>query len=600
MRAAILVLLILVISQIAPASTPRPLANHPGNIFVEGEDVVLPPATQPVRIFDYEGKEVPAPGKLPVGYYEARPAQGPRVTFGVVAPLKSPTPANSPISLDVAMAWFYKTPEQQRAVINLCQLAGVNWVRDRLSWPEMESERGKFAAPNIYDDTARLQSEAGLRVLQVSHISPTWANPVGKRLPLDLRDAYRFNREMAKRWKGKVLAIEPWNEADIDVFGGHTGSEMATMQKAAYLGLKAGNPDVIACQNVFAIARQSTVEDFAANDASAYFDTYNLHHYVPFERYPWEYGVHRAASARKPMWVTECNVTVDWADEKTKEPSDEHLRWQANRVAKVYAMSLHEGSVNTFFFILGHYVEYKRQYGLLHEDLTPRPAFVALAAVGRLMADANAMGKWKTDDEKVHAYLFRAKPDGEEKAVLVAWRTGGGADVKLNAPVERVFDHLGRERQGNWIGQLHLSAAPTFAIMPLETAKNLKFDPPPQAPQPSPAKGDAKPSPVVIQALMPSESTVLDKSAYRLAPGDNKVNLAAYNFGPAPVRGELRCDAAGWKLTVEIQPDARIEIAGPKVERSGTLRIDGDFGPAGKTVLSLRFVDEPPATQPAK
>ena len=47
----------------------------------------------------------------------------------------------------------------------------------------------------------------------------------------------RYGREEVERWHW-----EPWNEPDIDVFGGHTGAEIASLQKAAWLGLKAGNP----------------------------------------------------------------------------------------------------------------------------------------------------------------------------------------------------------------------------------------------------------------------------------------------------------------------------------------------------------------------
>src|SRR5205085_2693977 len=78
--------------------------------------------------------------------------------------------------------------------------------RDRLSWPEMEPTKGHFADHNIYDDTAAIQHEGGLKILQVNHISPTWANPNGKHFPLDLRDEYEFQKAMAARWKGKVLA----------------------------------------------------------------------------------------------------------------------------------------------------------------------------------------------------------------------------------------------------------------------------------------------------------------------------------------------------------------------------------------------------------
>ena len=307
------------------------------------------------------------------------------------------------------MAWFYG-PDRMDAVANLCALAGMNWVRDRLNWGEMEPQRGQFSAPNKYDASAAAQSRAGLRVLQVIHLSPPWANPNGKRFPLDLRDAHRFFEEMAKRWRGQVQAFEPWNEADIPMFGGHTGAEMASLQKAAYLGLKAGNPEVIACLNVFALHNTNQLADLNENEAWPYFDTYNLHHYEPFDNYPKLYADHRAVSAGRPLWVSECAVPVKWAgDEQLKEPSDADLRVQAERVAKTLACSLHEGSAATFYFLFPHYVEGQTQFGIVRPDLTPRPAYVALAAVGHLLADAKPLGRLQPHECRCPRLLVRCE-----------------------------------------------------------------------------------------------------------------------------------------------------------------------------------------------
>ena len=332
----------------ASRTIPQPLPSHPGNIFLAGEHVILP-APPPGdgdtwRVVDYEGRVVSEGtiksgqielGPLPVGYYELhrRAGQGTnRASFGVLEKLRAPTPLTSPIGIDVAMAWFYPK-EKMPAVASLCALAGMNRVRDRLNWAELEPTKGVFAGTNRYDWSAQTQSAAGLQVLQVGHNSPGWANPNGKRFPLDLRDAYNFHRELARRWRGEVVAFEPWNEADIPMFGGHTGSEMAALQKAAYLGLKAGNPKVIACLNVFATHRLATLHDLHDNEAWPYFDTFNLHHYEAFEKLPRLYADFRAVSAGRPLWVTECSVPVKWqGDERLKEPTDEDLRVQSERV----------------------------------------------------------------------------------------------------------------------------------------------------------------------------------------------------------------------------------------------------------------------------
>jgi hypothetical protein len=62
-----------------------------------------------------------------------------------------------------------------------------------------------------------------------------------------------------------------------------------------------------------------------------------------------------------------------------------------------------------FHFILGHYHEPNGvQFGLLRRDLTPRPAYVALAAVGRLLAGARTLGWWHPDERKLIGATFLA------------------------------------------------------------------------------------------------------------------------------------------------------------------------------------------------
>jgi len=607
----------LAIFTIGARSIPSPLADHPGNIFVAGESIsVSVPAegSGAWQLVDYEKKDIAhgdipadhrvALGKLPVGYYELKPTNSQRVTIGVISKLDAPTPEDSPISIDVAMGWFYKTEPQQRAVANICTLAGINWVRDRMSWGEIEPQKGEFSQHCIYDDTARIQSEAGLKVLQVNHIPPPWdASPDGRpRFPSDLSDVYRFYRECAARWKGKVLAIEPWNEADIPVFGGQLGCEMAALQKAAYLGLKEGNPQIIACENVFAVANENILADFDANEAP--FDTYNLHHYVNLQKYPAFYAAHRAVSRGQPMWVTECNMPVKWGgDPKLREPTDEMLRAQSLRVAKIFASSLYQGSVNTFYFMLPDYVERQTQYGVLHQDLTPRPAFVALAAVGKLLAGAKPIGQLQPDDNDITAYLFHTP----KQIVLVAWTAAGDKKkLRLDVPVESVLDHLGRASNGSWAGELSIGNAPVFATMPIDPAGKLKVTPPPPAPacQPHPAL------PMVLQAQLPRDDPARKQSAISLPDvGAKTIKIIAYNFFNSPAKGNVAATTTekwGWlirpeHLDVPAMGKQELELVvdshGRWTDSIATVRISADFqNMSDKAILSLRFMRPPPAT----
>jgi len=575
-------------------------SEHPGNVFVAGDDVQVsvPKEWKTWQAIDVDGKEVGRAnvqdgkaqlGKLPVGYFEIREKEGSkeRITAGVVA--KNSPSEDTPIALDTGIAWFYSDPEQIRDACTLCRLAGVKWIRERMSWPELETARGTWAAETRYERSMRIEHEAGFKVLQVNHISPPWAAKNPMHFPDDLRDVYNFYRGLAKRWSGLADAIEPWNEPDIDVFGGHTGCEIASFQKAAYLGLKAGDPKLPVCQAVFAIDRPETLDEFGANEVYPYFDRYNLHHYIGLPAYPRAYGRHRAVSGGRPLWTTEFNLTVNWEDEKTKEPSDEELRKQAFRVSKVFSGALHEGSVKAFYFILGHYVERTIQYGLVHVDLTPRPAYVAFAAVGRFLNAAEPIGRVNLGDEKLRAFVFKTTVDQEQRETLVAWSETNPTMATIPS-VEKAFDYLGREMPRK--KKVNLTRAPVFLILPRGGSKKLNIEPPP----PKPAWSDRKPCPVVLQLIGPTD---FKQSSFQL-DNSKQLRLIAYNFGETAASGKLNMEGAtaDWK-ELELAPGAReernITVAGP-----GSVNARLDFGDGVQAIVSARVIAAAANTKPEK
>lgn len=566
-----------------------PGSEHPGNVYVAGEDVriAIPPTWAGWTAIDIDGKEVGRGtaddhtadlGKLPVGYFEVRENNGAtRITAAVLA--KNEPVANTPIALDTGMAWFYSDPQQLRDACTLCKLAGVRWIRDRSSWPELETARGTWAPETKYERAMRIEHEEGLKVLQVNHISPPWAQKNPTRFPEDLRDVYEFYRGLAGRWKGLADAIEPWNEPDIIDFGGHTGCEIASFQKAAYLGLKAGNPDLPVNGSVFAIDRAETLDEFGANEVYPYFDRYDLHHYIHLPEYPRAYARHRAQCAGKPMWTTEFNLTIFWADEKTKEPSEPDLRVQGYRVGKVFAEALHEGPEKLFYFILGHYVERNLQYGLVHTDLTPRPAYVAFAAVGRFLNGAKPMGRVDLGDEKLKGYLFKTQVDGAEQETLVTWSETKPTTVRIPGAL-RMYDYLGRELPAG--EKIELTRVTTYVVLPPDGSKQLKVEPPPP---PAPRR-DGKACPVVLQLI---GDTDFKQSAFRLDKS-NELRLVAYNFSDRPVRGKLTGEgAADVPGEMEIAPASREERV-IKATGADTLVIRLDAADAGRAIVSARIV----------
>lgn len=193
--------------------------------------------------------------------------------------------------------------------------------------------------------------------------------------------------------------------------------------------------------------------------------------------------------------------------------------------------------------------------------------------------------------------MFEARPDGRAREVLVGWAADGAAKLALPSPPAACFDHLGRERAPSGV-ELALTTAPVFALFPAGTAKRLGLTAPPR-PAP-PLKG--KPSPVVLQAIMPKEKVLLAQSAYRLdTTKPETIPIRVYNFSQREVGGRFEVQAPpGWsvefpaELRLPAATDSEVKLtvhAHSQVGRTSIdkLTIQGNFGRAGRPVLALRF-----------
>lgn len=626
---------------------PEPLPDHPGNIFLAGESVAIRvpdgiPAGSRWRIFDDAGIEIArgslgdgsgrtvSAGALGIGYYRVEFLGGGDRLEGwtsaaVLARLAAPVPADTPICIDSAAAWFaHGDPAKQERFARLAALAGVGWVRDRMRWREIQPAPDAFAEATTYDSSADIHARAGVKVLQVFHDTPEWAAEDGRRrgrFPPDLRAVHAFARAMGERFRGRVQAWEPWNEANIEPFGAHAIDEMCSFQKAAFLGFRAGDPEAIVGWNAYAgIPAAGHARGVIENEAWPYFDTYNIHTYDLPHTYLENWAPAREAACGRPLWITESDRGMRYATEGPwydLSPADE-LR-KAEFLAQSYASSLAAGASRHFHFILGNYQESWNgvQFGLLRLDLTPRPAYVALAAIGRLLAGARCLGRWTIPGEPdARVIAFRATPDGRARDVLVAWAekpadwpARGEATASWALPegvaVGEVLDFLGRPK-GREVPRI-LRCAPIFVLLRAGDAERLPLEPPPR---PDPRR-EGVPSAVVLQLRIPGGAVVpfserpWSQGFERTFEGEEAtLAIFAYNFGEERARGRICVEKipGGWSLEpptweMEIAPmgcesfEARLRI--PAAARGAFpeswVKLRGEFGRAGRPALAFRI-----------
>lgn len=564
-------------------------------------------------------------GRMPVGWYRIEFLDSDGAVLGfttaaVLEPLAVPPPADTPIAVDIALAWLGAEDQSDwPAYARLARLAGVRWVRDRLHWREMQRADGSFIPHTKYDESAAVQAAEGLQMLQVFHTRPAWALAPGAhpdRPRLDLAKLYAFCKGLAERFRGRVQAWEPWNEGNAPNFGGYTLDELCALQKAAYLGFKAGDPDVTVCWNPLGgINIASQTRSILRNETWPYFDVYSIHSYDWPHGYE-DYWAHaRDAASGRPLWVTECDRGME-ADPGSPMGgfTPENDRRKAEFIVQSYVRSLFAGSSRHFHFILGHYMEHnnRTQFGLLRRDLTPRPGYVALAALGRLLAGATCLGRHEVPGQpNVHVYAFRARPQGQPKVVVVAWTEGEGdwpTRGQARAPwpiaeppaIEAACDYLGRPMPAQTPRELRPD--PVFLVLPEGGADALPW----RQVAPGPCRTGTASS-VVLQFDAPGHPPVQrtigwsPEAAYEFQPGTAvDALLTVYNLGDAAVAGPITLEPLppGWRAAptrwdIALEPGAqdtqtlRITIDSNAARDGAWLEFRGGFAQAGRPVLAL-------------
>ncbi|MFQ6096309.1 MAG: hypothetical protein ACE5O2_01185 [Armatimonadota bacterium] len=459
------------------------VTERPGNVFVDGQRptfAVRPVSTEVMRyeVVDYwertlargevkaEGGEARLRlGVLPRGYYELTCIAGDEramAAFAVIADRKGAgLPENGRLAVDGATAWLSK-PEQWPVIAKMLRLAGIPWVRERLSWGQVEPERGEFAWGR-YDTVATAFAREGIHVYQIFHDSPGWSHEGrrGTRCPDDMRDVYRFARAAGEHFKGRIQAWEVWNEPDIG-FWPDLSDRFSGVQKAAYLGFHdsgARTPVLLAslCRGPSRFA-----DALFESGIADYFDIFNYHEYAdPTQAYPriaerYLDVIERFGCGDRPVWVTEAGIRLR---EHEGSLTREDQRRQAEFVPKSFAMSLASGADRHFFFVLPHYLERGIQFGALRPDCTPYPAYVAIAAAVNILGEARYLGEYPTGDDRVTAQVFEAGRD----EVMVIW---SAEESRIEIPLEkqrvRVADLVGNARLvATEAGALRLEVGPS-------------------------------------------------------------------------------------------------------------------------------------------
>jgi hypothetical protein len=125
---------------------------------------------------------------------------------------------------------------------------------NQTTWGQIEKTKGVFDWTNLDKAVATAKANGVTDVLMVLAGTPSWATddpssggaagvlPGAAGMPRDLADWDNWVRQVATRYKGKITAYQPWNEANLTTFSTGTPAEMADLTKHAYDIIKGIDP----------------------------------------------------------------------------------------------------------------------------------------------------------------------------------------------------------------------------------------------------------------------------------------------------------------------------------------------------------------------
>ncbi|MDQ6694198.1 MAG: cellulase family glycosylhydrolase [Chloroflexota bacterium] len=182
------------------------------------------------------------------------PAKGaPPVTDAIMKPtspvvggrfLRGPTVGNGMI-----IQGYYQDKER---VANLVNDLNFTWMKQQVEWKGTETPKGTY----FFDELDKIVGTAkahGDNVMLSVVKAPDWATGGASGYPKNPDDLMDFMRALATHYKGSVGAYEIWNEQNLS---GETGDvnpgRYVEILKAAYIGVKAGDPNAIVISGALA------------------------------------------------------------------------------------------------------------------------------------------------------------------------------------------------------------------------------------------------------------------------------------------------------------------------------------------------------------
>ncbi len=356
---------------------------------------------------------------------------------------------------------------KREKTISMAQEMGAGWIKQQFPWAEIEYRqnpddafwdvKNNQSAWGKFDDIVALAEEHGLRVIARIDSAPAWARSNAPQLLATLKaqgldpakapplgdkmeDFGNFIKEFVKRYRGRVAAIQVWNEPNLkgEWATGNpvNAAEYVQMLKVAYDAAKSVDPNMVILAAPLATNNERL--EFAGNQneveylqgmyaagARAYFDAMSANAYgttFPPEDPPSKERLNfrRVELLREVMVKNGDEGKAVWFNEygwNASPPSITKLTW-----GRVSDQEQAEYTVRGIRYAREHWpwagaftIWYLRQvgdiapsaseyyFGLVNPDFVPSQAYNAVQAASEEESQVAMPGEWGPLSAPVHA-----------------------------------------------------------------------------------------------------------------------------------------------------------------------------------------------------
>ena len=210
-------------------------------VLLQLNDLDSPAEAWGQRLYAPNRQALVAAGQGPSTPTQANPAPAPQPE----SPTPAPVPQGALVRSRLGIQGHFSVPDDQRDML-LDMIAydlNFGWVKYQVDWSSIEYIPGHYSIElEKLDGLVEGAFDRNLQVLLSVVKAPDWARTTteGNGPPADYNDYYNFLRFLVQRYRGKVAAIEVWNEPNL-----HIEWNGGTLSGAEYVGLLAGAYETI-------------------------------------------------------------------------------------------------------------------------------------------------------------------------------------------------------------------------------------------------------------------------------------------------------------------------------------------------------------------